>query len=119
MKVTINYAVDLEDVPLTISQLLGNLSKPMTAGLGYINNAAGAVDERDGSNADAALENIDNARQLLSKVDLLLMDYSAILAGYMKAQADIKMGIDPSKQSELQGEADDQISASDPSESEA
>lgn len=115
MKVTINYAVDLEDVPMTISQLLGNLTKPMTAALGYINSGAAAVDERDGSNADGALESIDISRQLLAKVDMLLMDYSAILAGYMKAQADIKMGIDPSKP---QGEADDQINTSDPSESE-
>ena len=66
----------------------------------------------------AALANIDKLRQLLSKIDMRLMDSTSILAGYVKTKADMTMGVDPSTPPKSEEETNDQASASDSSESE-
>jgi hypothetical protein len=40
-----------------------------------------------------AIESIDITRQSLAKLDQSLLDYSNILTGYVKADADMKAGI--------------------------
>jgi hypothetical protein len=47
----------------------------------------------DNKQYSEAIEGIDVARQSLAKLDQSLLDYSNILAGYVKADADIKAGI--------------------------
>jgi hypothetical protein len=70
MKVTISYQVDF------VSNDLSNVGI-------YIDN----------KQYSEAIESVDIARQSLAKLDQSLLDYSNILTGYVKADADIKAGI--------------------------
>ena len=111
MKVTISYQCELEDIPKTISELLDNL-KENHLPLVEI-DLQDAISYSNEKNLTEALESIDLARIQLAKIDNRLMDYVSILAGYAKADVDIKMGVLPTTE-----ETDDQISASDTIESE-
>jgi len=92
MKVLLNYACDLEDIPNTVGDLLGNLSRELEKTQDTLGNA---ITESYDNSVTEALNSIDNLRRNLNKIDQRLMDYSTILAGYMKTTADIKTGIDP------------------------
>ena len=93
MKVGITYACDLEDIPGTVSQLLGNLLENMIPLVGIdIQDASVYANDK---NITEALASIDQARILLGKIDLRLMDFVTILSGYAKTNADLQMGIDP------------------------
>tara|TARA_R110000824_G_scaffold137771_1_gene302401 strand:- start:1115 stop:1504 length:390 start_codon:yes stop_codon:yes gene_type:complete len=93
MKVGITYACDLEDIPDTVSQLLGNLLENMIPLVGIdIQDASVYANDK---NITEALASIDQARILLGKIDLRLMDFVTILSGYAKTNADLQMGIDP------------------------
>ena len=93
MKVGITYACDLEDIPDTVSQLLGNLLENMIPLVGIdIQDASVYANDK---NITEALASIDQARILLGKIDLRLMDFVPILSGYAKTNADLQMGIDP------------------------
>ena len=107
MKVTISYAVDLEDVPKTVCQLLENLNKEMAM-------VQICIDPEP----QGMLKEIDMARQQLAKIDMSLMDYASILAGYIKADADIKTGVDITQQTPEGVAQNDQSDGSDSSEPE-
>ena len=123
MKVTISYGCDLEDIPKTMGDLINLVVDGSVPSL-----LRELKQSRDclyhGNNNDALLA-IDSARQKLAKMDQQLMDYGSIVAGYVKTDADLKMGIDPTTPQETMPEnafdakeiIDDQTGASSQSES--
>ena len=95
MKVVVSYACELKDIPEKVAELLGNLEEN---DLHFV--TAELSDARSHSyekNITEALEAIDKARIQLAKIDNSLIDYSTILAGYSKTNADIQLGNDPTK----------------------
>ena len=91
MKVTISYQVDFKDIPRKIKRLISNLlMDDYTSISNDLSNVGLHIDSKRYSEA---IENIDVARQSLAQLDQSLMEYSNILAGYVKADADIKAGI--------------------------
>jgi hypothetical protein len=90
MKVTITYQCDLEDIPKTISELLENIDEHDLEALKTEIMQAKIYGTK--KNITETLASIDAARLLLSKIDLKLMDYSGILAEYVKTDADLKLG---------------------------
>ena len=93
MKATLNLSCELEDIPQTVGDWLSNLHlRQVDQVTSYLNVAK--TDCRNG-NAAKGLETIDQTRQLLAKIDEHLMDYSSILAGYIKAKTDMDAGIGP------------------------
>ena len=124
MKVTISYGCDLKDIPKTICELLGNLKENDIPGVEI--EIQDAILYTNENNISEALGSIDQARIELTKIDQKLSDYCGILAGYVKTDADLKMGIAPVNLEETMPEnafdakeiIDDQASASNQSESE-
>jgi len=95
MKVMISYASELEDIPKTIGELLGNLNEnyiPLV-----VIDVQDAILYSNEKSITEALESIDHARLQLAKIDNLLLDYVSILAGYAKTKADMYLDI-PSEQ---------------------
>ena len=93
MKVLVSYACELKDIPEKVAELLGNLEEN---DLHFV--TAKLSDARSHSydkNITEALEAIDKARIQLAKIDNSLIDYSTILAGYSKTNADIQLGNSP------------------------
>ena len=91
MKVTISYAVDCEDLPKTVSQLLKNMHD---LDLPLVNE--GLLESRTHlftNSFSDALGSIDETRRLLSKIDQMLIDYANIVTQYAKADADLKSGL--------------------------
>jgi hypothetical protein len=79
MKVTITYQCDLEDIDEhDLEALKTEIMQAKIYGTK--------------KNITETLASIDAARLLLSKIDLKLMDYSGILAEYVKTDADLKLG---------------------------
>ena len=116
MKVRITYECEMEDIPRTICELLGNLQEnDVPAVLIDVQDAALYAND---NNISEALGSIDQARIGLSKIDQKLLDYSAILAGYAKTDADMKMGHLPGERSEQGEDIDDQADSSSESEPE-
>jgi hypothetical protein len=70
--------------------MLDNLSERLEHAQEELANSS--TNLREGS-IQIALEEIDDLRQLLAKIDHRLMDCTSILAGYVKADADLKSGI--------------------------
>tara|TARA_Y100000310_G_scaffold261367_1_gene270669 strand:+ start:177 stop:560 length:384 start_codon:yes stop_codon:yes gene_type:complete len=92
-KVIVSYGCNLADIPKTISELLGNLKENDIPLIDIdIQDAQLYSNEK---NISEALDSIHEARVKLTKIDSRLRDYSNILAGYSKTNADIQMGIDP------------------------
>ncbi len=91
MKVTISYQVDFKDIPRKVKRLISNLL--MDDYVGVSNDLSNVGIYIDNKQYSEAIEGIDIARQSLAKLDQSLLDYSNILAGYVKADADIKAGI--------------------------
>jgi|TARA_Y100000310_G_scaffold286754_1_gene311188 hypothetical protein len=95
MKVVVSYACELEDIPQTVSELLGNLKENSVPLIEIdIQNAISYSNE---TKITEALESINECRVQLSKIDNSLMDYGTILAGYSKTIADIQLGNDPTQ----------------------
>jgi hypothetical protein len=91
MKVTISYQVDFEDVPKKIKQLVNNL---LTDDYTDISGSLSAIGFHiNNKKYSEAIEGIDVVRQSLANLDQSLMDYSDILTGYVKADADVRSGI--------------------------
>ena len=95
MKVAISYACDLEDIPYTVSELLGNINENCVPHVEI--DIQDAILYSNEKNISEALESIDQARIKLAKIDNRLMDYATILAGYSKTNTDLQMGINPSQ----------------------
>jgi hypothetical protein len=91
MKVTISYQVDFEEVPDSVSQLIKNLSENDYPSIAkhFLNIRNHLGNEQ----YTTAVESIDLARQELAKLDQKLLDYSNIVVGYAKADADLKSGM--------------------------
>ena len=84
MRVRIQYSVDLDEIPQKISGFLKN-----SAGLlGELqcNLEDEATDLMKGRVSEHSLEMIDNVRQELAKVDMMLADGYSILLGYIQAK---------------------------------
>ena len=91
MKVTISYQVDFKDIPRKIKRLISNLlMDDYTSISNDLSNVGLHIDSKRYSEA---IESIDITRQSLAKLDQSLLDYSNILIGYVKADADLKAGI--------------------------
>ena len=116
MKVTLAFQCELEDIPKTMCELLGNLNEGDIPGVGI--EVQDAILYANENNISEALGSIDQARIQLSKIDQKLLDYSAILAGYAKTDADLKMGIQPQQNLEKEEIINDQSDSSSESEPE-
>jgi len=116
MKVTLAFQCELEDIPKTMCELLGNLKEGDIPAV--VIDVQDAVLYTNENNISEALGSIDQARIQLSKIDQKLMDYSAILAGYVKTDADLKMGIHPEQNLEKEEIINDQADSSSESEPE-
>ena len=110
MKITLAFQCDLEDIPQTISEFMNSIKELDVAVV--TTEVYNAQRHCSSNNMSAALVGIDLARLKLSKIDQKLMDCSAIIAGYIKTDTDIKMGIDPTQNFEEGGTDDDQVNSS-------
>ena len=95
MKVMISYACELEDIPKTVMELLGNVNENHIPSV--LIDVQDAILYCNDKSITEALESIDNARLQLAKIDNLLLDYVSILAGYSKTKADMYLDT-PSEQ---------------------
>lgn len=122
MKVTISYGCELEDIPKAIADLINILS---TDDIEKVSKdiERSRVCLRQGTISEA-MACMDSARLNLAKIDGKLMDYSSIVAGYVKTDADLKVGIDPTQEPDPENAfdvkeiIDDQVSTSNQSQPE-
>tara|TARA_Y100000310_G_scaffold112583_1_gene111073 strand:- start:2809 stop:3165 length:357 start_codon:yes stop_codon:yes gene_type:complete len=118
MKVLVSYACELKDIPEKVAELLANLEENDLRSIAVeLEDAKSHSYEK---NITETLEAIDRARIQLSKIDNSLIDYSGILAGYSKTNADIQLGLDPTQINQEENnvnieteETNDQTSGSD------
>ena len=96
MKATLNLSCEFDEIPLTIGDFLNILQTRKWKTIGDLLEASNH-DCYSGENMKA-LATIDDIRKLLTQIDESLMDYSSILNGYIKAEADLKAGIEPARQ---------------------
>jgi hypothetical protein len=129
MKVTISYQCEFEDVPKHIRDLLRNLQE---SDMPAVKREIAGIEHRLGDgNINEALMWLDTARLKLANIDQKLLDYGGVLAGFVKTDADLKMGIDldaqnvdipegtmPEESFDIKEIINDKISASNSSESE-
>ncbi len=93
MKVTIAYQCELEDIPTTVYELLGNIKENDLPHLEInLNDAILSINK---GNSTETLVMMDETRIRLAKIDQKLLDYASILGGYVKADTNIKLGIKP------------------------
>ena len=89
MKVVVSYACELKDIPEKVAELLGNLEENDLRSVAVeLEDAKSYSYEK---NITETLEAIDRARIQLGKIDNSLLDYTSILAGYSKTNADIHL----------------------------
>ena len=96
MKVTIQYSIDLEDIPNKVRDFLmtsAQKSQGIEAGIRY---AISLMD--DNMSIDEQLKRIDEVRREMADIDLTLMDCSEILHGYQKALVQLR---EPKQQMEM------------------
>ena len=96
MKVTIQYSVDLEDIPNKVRDFLmtsAQKSQSIEAGIRY---TISLMD--DNMSIDEQLKRIDEVRREMADIDLTLMDCSEILHGYQKALVQLR---EPKQQMEM------------------
>ena len=96
MKVTIQYSVDLEDIPNKVRDFLmtsAQKSQNIEAGIRYTISLM-----EDNMSIDEQLKRIDEVRREMADIDLTLMDCSEILHGYQKALVQLR---EPKQQMEM------------------
>ena len=96
MKVTIQYSVDLEDIPNKVRDFLmtsAQKSQSIEAGIRYTISLM-----EDNMSIDEQLKRIDEVRKEMADIDLILMDCSEILHGYQKALVQLR---EPKQQMEM------------------
>ena len=96
MKVTIQYSVDLEDIPNKVRDFLttsAQKSQSIEAGIRYTISLM-----EDNMSIDEQLKRIDEVRREMADIDLTLMDCSEILHGYQKALVQLR---EPKRQMEM------------------
>ena len=96
MKVTIQYSIDLEDIPNKVRDFLmtsAQKSQSIEAGIRY------TISLMEGNmSIDEQLKRIDEVRKEMADIDLTLMDCSEILHGYQKALVQLR---EPKQQMEM------------------
>ena len=96
MKVTIQYYIDLEDIPNKVRDFLmtsAQKSQSIEAGIRY------TISLMEGNmSIDEQLKRIDEVRKEMADIDLTLMDCSEILHGYQKALVQLR---EPKQQMEM------------------
>ena len=85
MKVKISYNIELDDVPSHVSDLLDNISKRLTALSQGTTNTATKV-RTNQFPASVLVNTLGNLREELEKIDTMMGDFGAILAGYEQAK---------------------------------
>ena len=88
MKVTIQYSIDLEDIPNKVRDFLmtsAQKSQSIEAGIRYTISLM-----EDNMSIDEQLKRIDEVRREMADIDLTLMDCSEILHGYQKALVQLR-----------------------------
>ena len=96
MKVTIQYSIDLEEIPNKVKEFMLNTaqkSQSIEAGIRY---TISLMD--DNMSIDEQLKRIDKVRREMADIDLTLMDCSEILHGYQKALVQLR---EPKQQMEM------------------
>lgn len=93
IKVTLAYQCDLEDIPRTVFELLENLKRHSVPDID--SDLQSALINIDKKNIQETLESMDRVRIKLSKMDQKLLDLETILTGYVKTDADLRMGVPP------------------------
>ena len=96
MKVTIQYSVDLEDIPNKVRDFLmtsAQKSQSIEAGIRYTISLM-----EDNMSIEEQLKRIDEVRREMADIDLTLMDCSEILHGYQKALVQLR---EPKQQMEM------------------
>ena len=91
MKATISFQVDFEDIPESLSDLIGLIISNDVPFLSRI--LENISDDIPDGLYSASISQIDQARRHLAKMDQKLLDYGNILEGFIKADADLKSGI--------------------------
>ena len=88
MKVSIQYSIDLEEIPNKVREFLittAQRSQSIEAGIRY---TISLMD--DNMSIDEQLKRIDEVRREMSDIDLTLLDCSEILHGYQKALVQLR-----------------------------
>ena len=96
MKVTIQYSIDLKDIPNKVRDFLmtsAQKSQSIEAGIKYTISLM-----EDNMSIDEQLKRIDEVRREMADIDLTLMDCSEILHGYQKALVQLR---EPKRQMEM------------------
>ena len=89
MKAQINLSCEFKEIPEVVEDLIFSVWNRSHGKLGDLLSMA---KKSSHENPLKALEEIDNVRQELKKMDDRLLDCVSILTGYIKAQADMKSG---------------------------
>ena len=84
-RVKISYTVDLDEVPVRISELITKAAKKLSKQVVAMQTIAKSISEQEGTNKDAG-EQIDDVRVCLSGIDLQLEDCHNLLASFANAQ---------------------------------
>ena len=80
MRVNISYSIDVEEIPVEVDKLLGELEHALRRVLGELEHTVG-------KNPLEIIENIDDIREVLVATDQRLADCSGILSGYIGLKA--------------------------------
>ena len=80
MRVNISYSIDVEEIPVEVDKLLGELEHTLRRVLGDLERTVGR-------NPLAIIENIEDIRAVLVSTDQRLADCSGILSGYIDLKA--------------------------------
>ena len=89
MKAQVNFTCEFEEIPEMVEDLIFSVWNRSHGKLGDLLSMA---KKSSHENPLKALEEIDNVRKELKKMDDRLLDCVSILTGYIKAQTDMKSG---------------------------
>lgn len=85
MKVKISYNIELDDVPSHVSELMDNISNRLEKLSQDTANTAIKVRAKQFP-ASVLVGTIDDLREEMEKIDTMMGDFGAILAGYEQAK---------------------------------
>ena len=81
MRVNISYSIDVEEIPIEVDKLLGELEHTLRSVLCDLERTVG-------KNPLEIIENIEDIRAVLVSTDQRLADCSGILSGYIGLKAE-------------------------------
>lgn len=87
MRVNISYAVEIDELPTKVWELIRETSK----NLSYVNEELEQMVQGPSQDEMVNVDLIDDMRKQLATIDAQLADYSAILAGYVRTKAELYM----------------------------